>query len=211
MTVPVNAPGPSRYFVSPCARETTGTAKCTISAKISTMIAVSMKDERSASMMSVSARTVSTMTFELSMQRLAALLELVFVLESRVEAFEVGPVPQHVGLVLDRDAAGNAVLHAERLPDQPQHFAPVAHGPSVLRKDIGERLDLVEHAVDLALVAAERHAFRQRVGENQKTLVRQILQRDRAAGHDAVLALAADRQDGDFVLLAQRGRRRCDP
>jgi hypothetical protein len=76
---------------------------------------------------------------------------------------------------------------------------------SDLGKDAGERFDLVEHAVDLALVAAESHAFREGVGEDEKALVRQILERDRAAGGDAVLALAADREDGDLILLAQAG------
>ena len=104
---------------------------------------------------------------ELALQGLAALLQLVFVLEARIEALEVGPVPQYVGLFLDGDAARNAVLGEQRLADQAQHRASAERRAPAPRQGGGERLDHVEHRVDFALVARQRHRLGQRVGERR--------------------------------------------
>ena len=73
-------------------------------------------------------------------------------------------------------------------PDAPEH--------------VGQRLDRVEDHIDLALVARQRHGFGDGVGEDQKTLVGQILERDRAIERDSILRLADQKRDG-FVLPAQ--------
>ena len=66
-----------------------------------------------------------------------------------------------------------------------------------------ERLDHVEHLVDLALVARERDRLGERVGDHQKALRRQVLDLDRAAGRLLLVALGRDFQDGVLVVAAR--------
>ena len=60
---------------------------------------------------------------KLARQRVGAILELVFVGEPGMQAFELRMIPQDVRLLLDLDAAGNALLDDQCLPDRPQHLS----------------------------------------------------------------------------------------
>jgi hypothetical protein len=109
---------------------------------------------------------------ELAVQRANPLLQLVLVLEPGIEAFEVGPVPEHVRLLLHGHAARHPVLNQEPVADQLQDRSPVARRPPLLGKAARQRLDHVEHRRDLAFVAAERGALRERVGDHEQALGR---------------------------------------
>jgi hypothetical protein len=82
-------------------------------------------------------------------------------LQARREPLEVGPIPHQVGLLGDGDAAGHAVPHQQRIADVAQHRA-AAVGSPLLGELARERLDLIERGRDLALVAGQHHALRQR-------------------------------------------------
>ena len=92
----------------------------------------SSRIERCVSIRSVSAFAVSATTASLRLIALGALLQLVLVLEAGVEAPEVRPVPEHVGLLLDRDPARDPVLHEQRVADVPQHLPAPRRGAAVL-------------------------------------------------------------------------------
>ena len=150
--------------------------------------------------MSVSAWAVSTITSSLRFKALAALLQLIFVLEPGIEAFEIGPVPEHVGLFLDRHAARNAMLGEQGLADQAQHRAAAERRAPAAGERRRERLDHVEHRIDLALVAPERDGLGQSVGDDEKALRRQVLHLDRAAGRREIVEFRGDFKDRRLVV-----------
>lgn len=131
---------------------------------------------------------------ELAFQRLRPLVEFVFVVQPLPQAFQIGPVPEDIRLVLDRDAAGDAVLDQQGLADQLQHRLAIPGRPALRRQIRGERLDRFEDAVHKALVPPERHRFRQRVCDDEKALAVEFAQRDGAARRN-LLVLA--RRDDD--------------
>jgi hypothetical protein len=70
------------------------------------------------------------------------------------------------------------MLDKERLTDQSQHRAALPWRPAVSREFCREGLDNIEDGIDFAFVAAERDAFGERVGDNEKTLRRKIFHGD---------------------------------
>ena len=65
---------------------------------------ISSRSERLVSTISAS-RLRCGNDLQLPVQRLGAFAEFVFVFQAGIEALEVGPVPQHVRLLADRDPA----------------------------------------------------------------------------------------------------------
>ncbi len=63
---------------------------------------------------------------ELAVERLDPLRQFVFVLQPGLEPLQIRTIPQRVGLLGDRNATGDVVLHEQRLPDQLEDAAPVA-------------------------------------------------------------------------------------
>jgi hypothetical protein len=63
-----------------------------------------------------------------------------------------------------------------------------------------ERLDLVEHCRNLALVTREHHALRQRIGDDDQVLRGERLEDDRAAGKDLVVLAGIDLDRRNFLL-----------
>ena len=129
---------------------------------------------------------------QLARQNVGALLELVFVLQPRVEPLQTGPLPQHVGLFVDRHQPGDALLDQERIADVLED-RPAAAGPApALGKLPRQRLDHVEHLGDVTFVVREDHAGGERIRDQQGVLVGQALQRDRAAWQDQLILVGSD-------------------
>ena len=149
---------------------------------------------------------------DLGVERAGARRELIFVLETRIETFEIGPVPKHVGLVLDGDAAGDAMLHEQSLADQLQHRIALPWRPPFRRKLGGEGFDRVEDGVDAPFVARQRHAFRQRVGDHQEPRLRKVLHRETPVWRASFHRLLT-RFEHQSLVVAARGARhaRADP
>ena len=92
------------------------------------------------------------------------------------------------------------MLHQQNLADHPQHLAAVDGAAAGGGEAVRERLDQFEHLVDLALVAHQRDVLREHVGDHQHARRRQVLERDRAAGHHLVVPLRRDLDGRGLVL-----------
>ena len=92
------------------------------------------------------------------------------------------------------------MLSEQRLANEPEHGAPAERRPAGRGQFFGERLDHVEHGVDLTLVARERHGFGERVGDDQKARRRQVLDLDRAARGLLLVAVGRNFEHRRFVV-----------
>ena len=77
-------------------------------------------------------------------------------------------------------------------------------GAALLGQLARERLDQLEDGGNLALVARQHHALRQRVRDDDQMLGRARLERDRAAGKDLLVPVRRDHDIGDLLLAAVR-------
>src|SRR6185437_9937527 len=144
---------------------------------------------------------------ELALHAAAALDELVLVLEARIEALELGVVPQHIGLLLHLDAPDHALLRQQHAADLPQQAGRLRAGAAGALQPVGERLDLVEGFGDAALVMRQDQALRQHIRDDLQPLRRRLAQRDAAGRIDLVLAAGLDQ---NLHLVGLRRRRGID-
>jgi hypothetical protein len=115
---------------------------------------------------------------ELAIDRELALLQLVLVLESREEPGEAGHLPEHVGLLADRDASHHLVLGEEGVPDVPQEIAVARARAPRAPEALRERLDGVEDRGEARLVEAEDDALAQHVGDDLQGFDGRFLHQD---------------------------------
>ncbi len=81
---------------------------------------------------------------ELSLHRTAALHQLVFVLQPRIQTLELGMVPKDIGFFLDLDATDHPVLRQENVADLPQQLIGLGTSPTLALQSHRERFDAVE-------------------------------------------------------------------
>ena len=121
--------------------------------------------------------------FELALKSAGAFLQLVFVLKARIEAFELGPVPQHVGLLLNRDAAGDTVLGEQRLTDEPSMARRLNGGRAAFAASFTAKGSMTSNTrVDLALVAPSATDLASASATTRKRSGDRFLMLDRPAG-----------------------------
>ena len=140
---------------------------------------------------------------ELAVERGGALLQLVFVLEAGIEAFQVGAVPQHVRLLLHGDAARHALAHQQGLADLLEDPAPVPRAPALFGKVSDRGLHELEGGGGLPLVAGEgRRSWTRASAMTIRRSVESCLMIDRAAGRDLVVPVGRDLDDRGLLLVA---------
>src|SRR5260370_38400839 len=67
---------------------------------------------------------------ELSLHRTAALHQLVFVLQPRIQTLELGMVPKDIGVFLDPDATAHPRLGQHNVAERPPHLLGLGTGPT---------------------------------------------------------------------------------
>ena len=105
---------------------------------------------------------------KLAVERIDALFEFVFVLQTRIEPLQIRTVPERIGLLRNRNPAGYIVLHQERISDQLQYASPASLGFSRARQFPHKGFDDFEYFRHLAFVMGEHNALGENVGNDEQ-------------------------------------------
>ena len=139
---------------------------------------------------------------ELAMERAAALVQLVFVLEPGIKALEIRAVPENVGLFLDRDAAGHPLPDQQRVADKLEDLSPARRAAALVGKVAREGSTMSKTALTCLFVVGEGHAFRRaRRPPPRSRAGDEVLDEDRAARAGSGRPSPAEFDDGGLFLV----------
>ena len=129
---------------------------------------------------SVIVSAVSRITANLRFDRPGPGRQIVFVHEFRPEPFKFRVIPEHVGLFIEVDTAGETLLDQKRFPDLFQHRGFRARRQAPFDKCGGHRLDFIESGRNAPFVIGKGDGYRERLAYEQEPVLIGALELNRA-------------------------------
>src|SRR6266513_3141535 len=105
---------------------------------------------------------------ELAVEGREALVDLELVLQQRIQALELGVIPQELGFIAYFSASYHQALDQQHCTDMLQVPASIASNTAGTFQLPGKRVDVVEIAGESGLVVGKKKALRQRLGNQQQ-------------------------------------------